>query len=118
MKRFALVLPLLAALAAVGPVGAQTPKPQATPTLAGSYGRVPVTSLSNPNYRSNNSHAMSGQGCISGPTANRAQTAINPINGQAQAAPIVEIPLTKNGGSVANATTRTQQAKACAHPTH
>jgi hypothetical protein len=45
----------------------------------------------------------------------RAQTDVNPITGKLQAAPIIEIPVTKGGGSVASATTRAQQAQACAH---
>jgi hypothetical protein len=47
--------------------------------------------------------------------AQRAQGAVNPINGQAQAAPIISIPLNKNSEGVANATSRGQQAQACAH---
>jgi len=73
----------------------------------------PMT-FSNPSGPSN-PHTMSGQGCISGPTANRAQNTINPITGKSQAAPIVAIPLNKGAGSVAGATTRAQQAAACAH---
>jgi hypothetical protein len=109
MKRLALILSILVAVAA--PVVAQTP--HATPTVAGAERKVPVN-LSNPRSRSN-THSMSGQGCISGPTANRALQEVNPITGKLMAAPILEIPLTKGGGSVADATTRAQQAHACAH---
>jgi hypothetical protein len=111
MKRFALILSMFVAVVGVVPVAAQAPHP--TPSLAGASRKVPLT-LSNPNS-SSNTHAMSGQGCISGPTANRAQQVINPVTGKPQAAPIVEIPISKGGGSVANATTRAQQAHACAH---
>jgi hypothetical protein len=113
MKRFAVVLSVLVAVAGAGRVAAQTP--HATPTSAAMSQKVPAMNLTNPANRSN-PHTMSGQGCISGPTANRAQLAINPITGKLMADPIVEIPLTKGGGSVANATTRAQQAHACAHP--
>jgi hypothetical protein len=58
---------------------------------------------------------MSGQGCISGPTAVRAQNSINPITGRPQAATIVSIPIGKGSGDVASSTTRAQQAEACAH---
>jgi hypothetical protein len=69
--------------------------------------------LKNPGASSNTS-TMSGQGCI-GPRANAAQTAINPINGQKQAAPIVAVPLTSGAGTVASATNRAQQNQACVH---
>jgi hypothetical protein len=111
MKRFALILSMLVAVAGTAPVAAQAPHP--TPSLAGASRKVPL-SLSNPNS-SANTHAMSGQGCISGPTANRAQQAVNPITGKLLGTPIVEIPLSKGGGSIPNATTRAQQAHACAH---
>jgi hypothetical protein len=114
MKRFALVLSVLAAVAGTVPATAQTP--HATPTSAAMSRKIPATNLANPANRSTNPHVMSGQGCISGPTATRAQLAVNPITGKAQAAPIVVIPLSKGAGSVANATTRAQQAQACAHP--
>jgi hypothetical protein len=114
MDRFALILSILITVGGAAPVAAQTPHP--TPSLAGASRKVPV-SLSNPGS-SGNTHAMSGQGCISGPTANRAQQYVNPITGKLMAAPIVEIPLTKGSGSVASATTRSQQAYACAHGTH
>lgn len=114
MKRFALVLSVFAALAGAGPAAAQAP--QASPTSAAMSRKVNASNLTNPASRSTNPHTMSGQGCISGPMANRAQLAINPITGKAMAAPIVEIPVGKGAGSVANATTRAQQAHACAHP--
>jgi hypothetical protein len=111
MKRFALILSILVAIAGTAPVAAQAP--HATPTVAGAERKVPVN-LSNPRNRSN-THSMSGQGCISGPTANRAQQEVNPITGKLMAAPIIQVPLSKGGGSVADATTRAQQAHACAH---
>jgi hypothetical protein len=116
MMRFAGLLIVLAAVATAVPAAAQSPTPR--PTGAMGIRRVPI-SLQNPANRKNNPGVMGGQGCISGPTSVRAQTtAINPVNGQAQAAPIISIPLTKGGGDVASATTRAQQAHACAHPTH
>jgi hypothetical protein len=72
----------------------------------------PMT-LTNPGASSSTS-TMSGAGC-GGPRANAAQTAINPITGQPQAAPIVAVPLTKGAGTVASATNHAQQAQACAH---
>jgi len=112
MKPSALLLSVLVAVATAGPAAAQSP--HATPTSAANYRKVP-TSLSNPANRKNNAGTMSGAGCTSGVTANRSQLAVNPINGNAQAAPIVSVPLSKGSGSVANATTRAQQAHACAH---
>jgi hypothetical protein len=61
-----------------------------------------------------NSKSMTGQGCI-GQNANAGQTAINPITGKPQAATIVAIPVTNGSGTVASATTRSQQTTACAH---
>jgi hypothetical protein len=113
MKRFALGLSILAVLANAVAAGAQTP--HATPTSAAMSRKVPGTTLSNPANRSTNPHRMSGGGCISGPTANRAHLAVNPVTGKKQATPIVEVPLSKGAGSIADATTRAQQAHACAH---
>jgi hypothetical protein len=110
MKRLAVILCVLAACAGAVPAGAQAPRPSVKPRPH----KTPVSSLSNPAGRSN-THTMSGQGCISGPNANRAQLAINPVTGKPYGNAIVEVPLTKGGGSVANATTRAQQAHACAH---
>jgi hypothetical protein len=114
MKRFALLLSVLVAAATAGPAAAQTAHP--TPTSAANYAKVHHTmSLTNPGKPSHNVGTMSGAGCTTAVMANRAQSSVNPINGQAQAAPIVSIPLGKGGGSVANATTKAQQAHACAH---
>jgi hypothetical protein len=111
--RFALILAVLVAGAAALPAAAQTPSPRPSGVMGAQ--KVPVKSLLNsPNNRSN-THSMSGQGCISGPTAVRGQNSINPITGQPQAATIISIPITKGGGSVASSTTRAQQAEACAH---
>ena len=68
----------------------------------------------NPANRTSNSGSMTGQGCI-GQNANAAQTAINPITGKPQAAPIVAVPVTKGAGTVASATQHAQQTQACAH---
>jgi hypothetical protein len=111
MKRLAaVILCASAAFAGTLPAGAQAPHPSTTPHAR----KTPVSSLSNPAGRSN-THTMSGQGCISGPNANRALQTINPVTGKPYGDTIVEVPLTKGGGSVANATTRAQQAQACAH---
>ena len=126
MVRFALVLVFLTVATAV-PAGAQSPAAHATPTAhavpaghatptsSAMSKKIPVSSLSNPGNHGTNPGTMSGQGCISGPTANRAQTTVNPVNGHAQAATIVSVPIGKGAGSVANSTTRQQQAEACAH---
>jgi hypothetical protein len=74
-----------------------------------------VKNLLNAPNGTSNTHSMSGQGCISGPTAVRAQNSLNPITGKPQAATIVSIPLGKGSGDIASATTRSQQAQACAH---
>ncbi len=114
MKRCALALSILVAAATAVPAGAQTARP--TPSLPASYAKVHhVSTLTNPGAQRNKVLPMNGAGCTSGVMANKAQLAVNPINGQAQAAPIVSIPLTKGAGSVADATTRAQQAHACAH---
>ena len=112
MKRFALLLAVLLAAAAV-PAVAQTA--HSTPSSAANYGKVRLPSLTNPGNQRNKVGTMNGAGCTSGAMASRSQLAVNPINGKAQAAPIVSIPLTKGGGSVADATTRAQQVHACAH---
>jgi hypothetical protein len=117
MTRFVLALALLTGIAAAGPAAAQTPrpKPHVTPTTGATSRKIHVTNLTNPGNARNKVGTMSGAGCTSGVTANRSQLAVNPINGQAQAAPIVAVPVGKGAGSVANATTRAQQAQACAH---
>jgi hypothetical protein len=93
---------LLLAAALVLAGAAQTPKPHGTGFYTGPSGRATP-------------HPLHGRACNGSIMAQRAQTAVNPINGQAQAAPIVVVPLTKNGGGTANATSRAQQAQACAH---
>ena len=105
MKPTALLLTAVAALALVAPATAQTPKPRIPGLQNGPSGRATP-------------HPLHGRACNGPIMAQRAQTTVNPINGQPQAKPMVEIPLTPNGGGVANATTRAQQAVACAHPTH
>ena len=112
MMRFAVLLAVLAGVATAVPAAAQAPTPRASGAMARN---IPVSSLSNPANRKSNPGTMSGQGCMSGPTATRAQLVVNPITGKLQAAPIIAVPLTKGGGSVASATTRAQQAQACAH---
>jgi len=114
MMRFALLF-LALALAAVAPAAAQTPRPHGTPTSGAMVRKVPASNFVNPGNNASRVGPMSGQGCMSGPGANRSLAAVNPITGQAQAAPIISIPLGPGGGSVANATTRAQQAQACAH---
>jgi hypothetical protein len=114
MMRFALLFPVLA-LAAVAPAGAQTPGPHGTPTSSALIRKVPASNFVNPGNKASRVGPMSGQGCMSGPGANRALANVNPINGHAQTTPIIAIPIGKGGGSVANATTRAQQAHACAH---
>jgi hypothetical protein len=114
MKRFALLLSVVVAAATFAPAVAQPAHPKPTP--AGHYGKVHhVTSLANPGAQRNKVGTMNGAGCMSGAMASRSQLAVNPINGKAQAAPIVSVPIGKGGGSVADATTRAQQAHACAH---
>jgi hypothetical protein len=112
--RFALLLSALA-LAAVAPAAAQTPGPHGTPTSSALIRKVPASNFVNPGNNGSKIGPMSGQGCMSGPGANRSQAAVNPINGHAQAAPIISIPVGQGGGSVANSTTRAQQSYACAH---
>ncbi|HEY5349398.1 MAG TPA: hypothetical protein VIJ64_06690 [Candidatus Lustribacter sp.] len=127
MMRLAALLTVLAAVATAAPAAAaHTPSPHPTgthrphatgthkPHAMGTH-KPHVSSLENPANHKTNPHTMSGRDCISGPNANRAQQAVNPITGKPQAAPFVSIPLTKGGGSVASATTRAQQAQACAH---
>ena len=114
MKRFALPLLILIATATAAPAVAQTAKP--TPTSPVFYAKVKhVHNLTNPGKPSKNVGTMSGAGCQTGVMANKAQLAVNPINGQAQAAPIVSIPIGQGGGNIANATTKAQQAHTCAH---
>jgi hypothetical protein len=114
MKPFALLLSVLVATATAVPAAAQTAHP--TPSSPANYAKVHhVSSLTNPGAQRNKVGTMNGAGCTSGAMASRSQLAVNPINGQAQAAPIVSIPLNKGGGSIADATTRAQQAHTCAH---
>ena len=110
MTSSALPLTVLVALTLVAPAAAQTPKPHSA-NLVSPHG---ASLLNNPNARVT-PHSIHGRACNGPIMAHRAQTAVNPINGQSQAAPIISIPLGKNGGSVANATSRAQQAQACAH---
>jgi hypothetical protein len=70
-------------------------------------------SFTNPAAHGNAAGTMTGHGCIAGAAG---QNGVNPITGKAQAAPGVEIPLSKNAGTVASATTHAQQTQACAHP--
>ena len=100
MKYFAALLAVLLTVAASPP-----PAPMST--------KLHVTNFTNPG--SEKTHPMNGQGCTSAHGASRAAMTVNPVNGHAQAATIVSIPITKGGGSVANSTTRAQQAEACAH---
>ncbi len=111
--RFALILTALVAAATALPVAAQTPSPH----VSGVFGpsRVPPKNLLNSPNTKANTHSMSGQGCISGPTSMRAQNSLNPITGKQQAATIVSIPIGRGSGDVASSTTRAQQAQACAH---
>jgi hypothetical protein len=114
MKRLALLLSALLATATAAPAVAQTARP--TPTSPVNYAKIKhVHNLVNPGKPTNNVGTMSGAGCQTGVMASKAQLAVNPINGQAQAAPFVSIPITKGGGNVANATTKAQQAHTCAH---
>jgi hypothetical protein len=111
--RLAFLVTALAVFVTAVPAVAQTPNPQATGGIG--MKRVPTPTLQNPANRQNNPGTASVQACISGPTAMRSQNMVNPITGLPQAAPIIEIPVTKGGGSVASATTRAQQAQACVH---
>jgi len=100
---------ILAAL--IAPAGARAASPSPAPTGA-MYHKVGNT-FSNPGSHRANPPVMNGQGCIAN-HPNASQVAINPITGKEQAAPLVSIPI--GGGSVSNASTRTQQAHACARP--
>ena len=108
--RFALLLSALAVAAAAGPAVAQTPPPIHHHTAL-EHPAKPMT-LSNPGA-SNAQHPMTGQGCT-GPHINAAQVANNPTTGRPNAAPIIQIPLGGGGGGVAGATSRAQNAHACA----
>lgn len=105
MIRFALVPTILGALALAAPAAAQTPQPHPPGFLNSPAGRATP-------------HPLHGRACNGGVMANRAATTINPVTGKPEPKAIVVVPLTKNGGGVANATTRAAQAEACAHPTH
>ena len=106
---------LLAAVvsAAAFAQNAAAPTPAAHKHNATLHRSHPMT-FTNPANRSSNAGSMNGQGCI-GQNANAAQTAINPITGKPQAAPIVAVPVTKGAGTVASATQHAQQNQACAH---
>jgi hypothetical protein len=110
MKPFAMLLAVLAAAAFAAPASAQAPQPRAS-NLVRPRG---ASLLNNPNARFT-PHPLHGRACNGPIMAQRAQAAVNPINGQAQAAPIISIPLNKNSVGVANSTSRAQQAQACAH---
>jgi hypothetical protein len=103
-------VPALVMLCALSPLIAQaeTPAPSASDLMI----RHISVPLKNPSHRKPGQQNMSGAGCI-GPNANANQTAMNPITGKAQAAPIVSIPVT--GGNVATSTTHAAQSRACAH---
>jgi hypothetical protein len=106
---------LLAAALSAAALGQTTAPAPAAPHKhnATMHKSQPMT-FTNPANHTANAGSMSGQGCI-GQNANAAQTAINPITGKPQAAPIVVVPVTKGGGSVASATKHAQQNQACAH---
>ncbi len=112
MKTPTALLTLLALLAA--PAGAVTPSPQPSSAMPHSAMMHKVkNTLVNPGAQ-NAVAPMRGSGCI-GPNANAAQTAINPITGQPQAATIVSVPLGSGSGTVASSTNHAQQSEACAH---
>ena len=114
MMRLAVLLTILAAVAtAVPAVAAAAPSPR--PTGAMGMRKTPPSAFLNSANRKHKPASMSGRGCTSGTLSMRAHLAVNPITGKPQAAPIVSVPLSKGGGSVAAATTRAQQAHACAH---
>ena len=112
MRCAALVLAALVAGAAALPAAAESPAPHPTGTTG--LKKTPVTTLENPGAHAK-PRTLSGKDCIGGGMANAAQTEVNPITGKAQAAPIVSVPITKGGGSVAAATAHAQQTQACVH---
>ena len=130
MMRFASMLVALT-LATGVPAGAQSPAAHPTPaahanptahaaahttaTSSAYSKKIQVNSFSNPGQHGSTPGVMSGSGCQTGGQANRAATTVNPVNGHPGSSTVVAIPIGKGSGSVANATTRQQQAEACAH---
>ncbi len=110
--RFAAVLTLVFTAALASGAYAQTASEVPHKHNATYHRSTPMT-FTNPGSHSSVAGPAGGQSCI-GHNANAAQTAVNPITGKAQAAPFVVVPVSNNGGSVASATTRAQQAQACA----
>jgi hypothetical protein len=110
MMRAALILVAVVALTP-GVAWAASPSPSASGVM---YHKVAMP-LTNPGNGKQGQPTMGGAGCI-GPHANAGQTAVNPVSGKPQPAPIIAIPL--NGGNVASATNRAQQSYACGHASH
>jgi hypothetical protein len=113
MMRLAVLFAALVALATAVPAGAQTPPPEHHHTAL-EHKATPMT-FTNPANPKNNPGTRSGRDCISGRGANAAQQTVDPVTGKPRAATFLSVPLTKGGGSVASATSRSQQAAACAH---
>jgi hypothetical protein len=113
-RSLALIGLFLAGSLLPAPALAQTASPKPYRHNAMLHPARPLT-FTNPAPRGNAAGPMSGSGCIAA-GAGAAPNAVNPITGKAQAAPVVEVPLSKDGSTVASATTRAQQAQACAHP--
>jgi len=105
-----LFLGLLSVMLA-GPVSAHVASPPPLHKHDAIYHKAQPMKVTTP---TGGTSTASGQSCI-GHNANASQTAMNPITGQPQAAPIVEVPVTPGGGSIPSSTTRAQQAQACAH---
>jgi hypothetical protein len=128
--RSALIAGVAAALLLAAPALAQTPTATASATLPSVLPVMPMpqrTHAPHPRPRHSPSPAPKAtmfmtltnpgaRGSINGGScANRpAVSTNNPITGQPQAQTIVSVPLTPGSGSVADATTRSQQAAACA----
>jgi hypothetical protein len=131
MKKRALmrVLPALIALAVLAlitPAGAQSPPaypsvltppplPAHTPATTQPHASArpaAVTTFTNPGGKGRSS-PMSASACNRAPR--NVPASVNPITGQPQAATIVSVPITKGGGSIANATSQKQTQEACAH---
>jgi hypothetical protein len=93
------------------PAFAQTASPKPYQHNAMMHSAKPLT-FTNPASHGNAAGTMSGSGCIASAGV---PNAVNPITGKAQAAPVVEVPLSKDGGTIPAATTHAQQAHACAH---
>jgi hypothetical protein len=117
MMRLALLVGALVALATAVPAGAQTatPTPKPYKHTALTHKAKPTT-FSNPGNPKYNPGTLTGQDCTGGRGANAAQQNVNPITGKPQAATFISIPLGPGGGSVAESTTKAQQAQACTHP--